>query len=43
VHDDPKPRLVFPDTTVLINFALVDEMPLLGRLVADNEAYSQNP
>ena len=26
MHDDPKPRLVFPDTTVLINFALVDEM-----------------
>ena len=26
MHDDPTPRLVFPDTTVLINFALVDEM-----------------
>ena len=29
----PTPRLVFPDTTVLINFGLIDEMALLGRLV----------
>jgi hypothetical protein len=39
VHDDPTPRLVFPDTTVLINFALVDEMPLLGQLVANNGSW----
>ncbi|WP_297742272.1 hypothetical protein [uncultured Tessaracoccus sp.] len=29
-------RLVFPDTTVLVNFALVGEMSLLERLVAGN-------
>ena len=39
MHDDPTPRLVFPDTTVLINFALVDEMPLLGQLVANNGSW----
>lgn len=33
---DDAPRLVFPDTTVLINFALVDEMSLLESLVAGN-------
>ena len=33
------PRLVFPDTTVLINFALVDEMALLERLVAGNGSW----
>lgn len=36
-HDTP--RLVFPDTTALINFALVDEMPLLKRLVAENGSW----
>ncbi|WP_297746447.1 hypothetical protein [uncultured Tessaracoccus sp.] len=29
-------RLVFPDTTVLVNFALVNEMSLLERLVGGN-------
>lgn len=34
------PRLVFPDTTVLINFGLVEEMPLLDTLVAGNGSWS---
>ena len=33
---DETPRLVFPDTTVLVNFALVDEMSLLALLVGEN-------
>lgn len=33
------PRLVFPDTTAIINFALVDEMPLLERLVGANGSW----
>lgn len=39
MKDKDTPRLVFPDTTVLINFALVNEMPLLGRLVAGNGSW----
>ena len=35
----PAPRLVFPDTTVLINFGLIDEMALLGRLVEGKAAW----
>ena len=35
----PTPRLVFPDTTVLINFGLIDEMALLGRLVEGKAAW----
>lgn len=36
---DETPRLVFPDTTVLVNFALVDGMPLLAHLVGGNGSW----
>lgn len=36
----PHPRLVFPDTTAIINFALADEMALLEHLVGDNGSWS---